>query len=120
MIFSNDSYVNIGDNGVEYENICTNFSGTLVNIAFRLHGYDLLLLETIRGCLKSLTWAIRNHVYTDKTCLRRFQILNFSLVHAGGLCLCSREFIRRKLLRQPLSEVYRRYRPGNCNFILNQ
>ncbi|MFM6584044.1 MAG: hypothetical protein ACKPJQ_03505, partial [Dolichospermum sp.] len=55
-----------------------------------------------RGCLKSLTWAIRNHIYTDKTCLRRFQILNFSLVHAGGLCLCSREFIRRKLLRQPL------------------
>ncbi|MFM5945663.1 MAG: PIN domain-containing protein, partial [Dolichospermum sp.] len=84
------------------ENICTNFSGTLVNIAFRLHGYDLLLLETIRGCLKSLTWAIRNHIYTDKTCLRRFQILNFSLVHAGGLCLCSSEFIRRKLLRQPL------------------
>ncbi|WP_313707507.1 ATP-binding protein [Planktothrix agardhii] len=35
MIFSNDSYVNIGDNGVRYENICTNFSGTLVNIAFR-------------------------------------------------------------------------------------
>jgi hypothetical protein len=35
MIFSNDSYVNIGDNGVRYENICTNFLGTLVNIAFR-------------------------------------------------------------------------------------
>ncbi|WP_217360017.1 hypothetical protein [Anabaena sp. UHCC 0253] len=35
MIFSNDSYVNIGDNRVKYENICTNFSGTLVNIAFR-------------------------------------------------------------------------------------
>ena len=35
MIFSNDSYVNIGDNGVKYENVCTNFSGTLVNIAFR-------------------------------------------------------------------------------------
>ncbi|MFM6504811.1 MAG: hypothetical protein ACKPKP_20705 [Dolichospermum sp.] len=52
--------------------------------------------------MKSLTWAIRNHIYTDKTCLRRFQILNFSLVHAGGLCLCSSEFIRRKLLRQPL------------------
>jgi hypothetical protein len=29
MIFSNDSYVNIGDNGVKYKNICTNFSGTL-------------------------------------------------------------------------------------------
>jgi hypothetical protein len=35
MIFSSDSYVNIGDNGIEYENICTKFSGTLVNIAFR-------------------------------------------------------------------------------------
>ncbi len=35
MIFSNDSYVNIRDNGIKYENICTNFSGTLVNIAFR-------------------------------------------------------------------------------------
>lgn len=35
MIFSNDSYVNIGDNGVKYKNVCTNFLGTLVNIAFR-------------------------------------------------------------------------------------
>ena len=35
MIFSNDGYVDIGDNGVKYENICTNFSGTLVNIDFR-------------------------------------------------------------------------------------
>lgn len=35
MIYSNDGYVNIGDNEVRYENICTNFSGTLVNIAFR-------------------------------------------------------------------------------------
>lgn len=34
-IFSNDGYVNISDNGVNYENICTNFSGTLINIAFR-------------------------------------------------------------------------------------
>jgi hypothetical protein len=35
MIFSNDGYVNISDNGTIYENVCTNFSGTLVNIAFR-------------------------------------------------------------------------------------
>ncbi len=27
--------------------------------------------------------------YTDKTHLYGFQALNFSLVHAGGLCLCS-------------------------------
>ncbi|MFM8005528.1 MAG: type II toxin-antitoxin system VapC family toxin, partial [Dolichospermum sp.] len=39
----------------------------------------------LRGCLKSLTWAIRNHIYTDKTCLRRFQILNFSLY---STCQC--------------------------------
>ena len=35
MIFSNDGYVAIGDNRVRYENICTNFSGTLVNITFQ-------------------------------------------------------------------------------------
>ena len=33
IIFSNDGYVEIDDNGVRYENKCTNFSGTLVNIA---------------------------------------------------------------------------------------
>ncbi|MEH2320222.1 hypothetical protein [Nostoc sp.] len=33
-IFSNDGYVNIGDN-IIYENKCTNFKGTLINIALR-------------------------------------------------------------------------------------
>ncbi|MEH1789972.1 MAG: hypothetical protein V7L23_31510 [Nostoc sp.] len=36
--------------------------------------------------------AVRNRVYTDKTRLRGFESLNFPLVRAGGLCLCSREF----------------------------
>lgn len=35
MIFSNDGYVTIGDNGVIYKNKDINFSGTLVNIALR-------------------------------------------------------------------------------------
>jgi hypothetical protein len=35
MIFSNDGCVTIDDNGMRYENKCTNFSGTVVNIAFR-------------------------------------------------------------------------------------
>ena len=35
MIFSNDGYVTIDDNGVRYENKDINFSGTLVNIALR-------------------------------------------------------------------------------------
>lgn len=35
MIFSNDGYVTIGDNGIIHENKCTSFSGTLVNIALR-------------------------------------------------------------------------------------
>lgn len=34
-IFSNDGYVNISDNGVDYKNINTNFAGTLINIALR-------------------------------------------------------------------------------------
>lgn len=33
-IFSNDGYVNIGDN-IIYENNCTNFRGTLINIALK-------------------------------------------------------------------------------------
>ncbi|WP_071187982.1 hypothetical protein [Trichormus sp. NMC-1] len=49
--------------------------------------YEALLNDL--GCFKSLTWAIRNHAYTDKTCLRRFETLNFSLVQASGLSLCS-------------------------------
>jgi len=36
--------------------------------------------------------AVRNRVYTDKTRLRGFESLNFPLVRAGELCLCSREF----------------------------
>lgn len=35
MIFSNDGYVVIGDNGVRYKNICTSFSGTLINISLK-------------------------------------------------------------------------------------
>jgi anti-sigma regulatory factor (Ser/Thr protein kinase) len=35
MIFSNDGYVAIDDNGIRYENKDINFSGTLVNIALR-------------------------------------------------------------------------------------
>ncbi len=37
--------------------------------------------------------AVRNRIYTGKTqMVRGFQILDFSLVRAGGLCLCSRDF----------------------------
>jgi hypothetical protein len=36
----------------------------------------------------------RNH--TDKTHLRGLKNLNFSLVHAGGLCLCSSELYSPK------------------------
>ncbi|WP_206757973.1 hypothetical protein [Cylindrospermum sp. FACHB-282] len=35
MIYSNDGYAIIDDNGIRYENKSTNFSGTLVNISFR-------------------------------------------------------------------------------------
>lgn len=34
-IFSNDGYVNIGDNGITYQNKCTIFRGTLINIALK-------------------------------------------------------------------------------------
>ncbi|HLO86051.1 MAG TPA: hypothetical protein VK203_13735, partial [Nostocaceae cyanobacterium] len=37
-------------------------------------------------------WAVRNRVYTNKTHLRGFENLDFSLVRVGGLCLCSHEF----------------------------
>ena len=36
--------------------------------------------------------AVRNRVYTGKTHLRGFQILDFFLVRADGLCLYSRDF----------------------------
>jgi hypothetical protein len=42
--------------------------------------------------MKYVKRAVRNRVYTGKTHLRGFQILDFSLVRAGGLCLCSSEF----------------------------
>lgn len=50
MIFSNDGYVNISDNGTIYENVCTNFSGTLVNIAFRCdEKYYVLDSDSLHG-----------------------------------------------------------------------
>lgn len=50
MIFSNDGYVNISHNGTIYENVCTNFSGTLVNIAFRCdEKYYCLASDSLRG-----------------------------------------------------------------------
>ncbi|MFM6215551.1 MAG: hypothetical protein ACKPCQ_03295, partial [Dolichospermum sp.] len=38
-----------------------------------------------------LTWATRSRGYTDETHLRGFRVLDLTLtlVHAGGLCLCS-------------------------------
>jgi len=50
MIFSNDGYVKISDNGTIYENVCTNFSGTLVNIAFQCdEKYYVLASDSLRG-----------------------------------------------------------------------
>jgi hypothetical protein len=43
MIFSNDAYANIRYNGTVYENVCTNFSGTLVNITFQCDGQYYVL-----------------------------------------------------------------------------
>jgi len=43
--------------------------------------------------------AIRNRGYTDETCLRRFEILDFVLVHEGGLCLCSSELYSPKTFK---------------------
>ena len=45
-IFSNDGYVNIRDNGIKVETKAINFSGTLINIAFKCdESYYCLALE---------------------------------------------------------------------------
>ena len=50
MIFSNDAYAKISYNGTVYENVCTNFSGTLVNITFQCdEQYYVLDSDSLRG-----------------------------------------------------------------------
>ncbi|HLO88489.1 MAG TPA: hypothetical protein VK203_26265, partial [Nostocaceae cyanobacterium] len=50
-------------------------------------------------------WAVRNRVYTNKTHLRGFENLDFSLVRVGGLCLCSHEFYSLGLKFTPMGNA---------------
>ncbi|WP_413199322.1 hypothetical protein [Nostoc piscinale] len=51
-----------------------------------------------------LVLAIRNRGYTDKTHLRGFKTIDFSLVRAGGLCLCSSELYSPKTFKTSFEE----------------
>ncbi|BAY15838.1 hypothetical protein NIES21_16590 [Anabaenopsis circularis NIES-21] len=52
-----------------------------------------------------LALAIGNRDYTDKTRLRGLKNLNFLLVRAGGLCLCSSELYSSKTFQTSSNSI---------------
>ncbi|MBN3950074.1 MAG: hypothetical protein HWQ38_27825 [Nostoc sp. NMS7] len=62
--------------------------------------YDNISREN--WCQLNIKRAVRNRVYTSKTHGGGLRILDFVLVHGGGLCLCSREFHSPRLKLTPM------------------
>ncbi|MHC5831353.1 MAG: hypothetical protein ACYT04_89155, partial [Nostoc sp.] len=69
----------------------------MVVIAENIPQLDVPQEENIKQFIEAL--ATRSHGYTDKTHLRGLKTIDSSLVHAGGLCLCSSVLLRRSKLR---------------------